>query len=121
MDGIHANAVGREFDGPRLGKPREAPFGGSVVAEARHATQPRDGGIVDDDARALRDHERDDGAGYKPATFEIDVEHGVPGIFAEFMRQGIAADAGVVEENVEPAPSAANARRRRGLVRARLR
>jgi len=74
------------------------------VTQAIHATKACDGGVVDDDSRALADHDRNDATGDKPRPFHVDVEHRVPLFFSELVGKAVRADAGIVEQDVD-APS----------------
>ena len=47
--------------------------------------------------------ERDHAASDQPGPLQIDVDHGVPGILGQLVSQAVAADARVVEQDVDAA------------------
>jgi hypothetical protein len=61
--------------------------------------------IAHDFVRPVRphgDHVRDHAAGDDPRALEVDVDHRVPLVLAELVREAVGADAGVVEQQVDP-------------------
>ena len=71
----------------------------AVVAHARH-----DGGGGEDAARARRAHGAQGGAGRDHRPAQVHVEGGRPVLVGDLGQGGVAHDAGVVDEHVEPAP-----------------
>ena len=56
----------RQFDSPRFGQAGQSPLGCGVVGETVHAAEARDGGVVDDHAAALLNHNGNDPAPDQP-------------------------------------------------------
>ena len=48
------------------------------------------------------DHDRDDATRHQPCTLQVDVDHGVPRLLGELVGEAVRADAGVVEEHIDP-------------------
>ena len=103
VDRDDPDAVRRELDRPRLGQPGQAPLGRRVVRQAAHPAQAGDRRVVDDHAGLRLDHVRDHVPGDDPGALEVDVEHRVPLGLGQLVGEPVRADAGVVEQDVDPA------------------
>lgn len=101
MDRDDADLIRGEFDRPGFGEADQSPLGSGIVRESVHATQAGDGRVIDDDAGLTHDEVRYDVFGDDPCSLEVDVEHGIPGLFSEFVGEAVEADAGVIEEDVD--------------------
>src|SRR5439155_524678 len=104
-DGVHENPPGAHFLGERLGQPDDARLGGGVGHEGRIAFLAGDGGDVDDASGALPEHDPDGSPAAQEDAREVDVDHAPPVLVGQLPDgKGAARDAGVVHEDVEPAP-----------------
>ena len=101
MDRHNTDAVRRELDRPRFRETDEPELRRRVVAEPVHAAQTRYGRVVDDDARSLPDHLRDDPPCDQPRALQVDVQHRVPLVLGQLVRAPVCTDAGVVEQDVD--------------------
>ena len=52
---------------------------------------------------AAFDHDRDDPPSDQPGPLQVDVEHRIPGVLGQLVGQAVAADARVVEQDVDAA------------------
>src|SRR4051812_48716809 len=75
------------------------------MREAIHAAETRNGGIINYHSRMLLDHDGNDSSANQPWPLEIDIQHGIPRFFAEFVGFAVKANAGVVKQNVDAAKS----------------
>ena len=64
----------------------------------------------------LLDHVRDHAAADEPGALEIDVDHGVPLVLGQLVREAVGRDAGVVEEDVDSAELRVLSRRRQRVT-----
>ena len=103
-----------ELLGCRAGEADDAGLGGGVVGLADVAVQAGVRRDVDEAPVPLLPHHRDRGAGHVERAGEVDVEHGLPVGVGELPHDAVAQDAGVVDDDVEPAgPGERRHRRRR--------
>ncbi len=94
------NVVRGQFDGPRARQPDEPPLRCRVMRKAPHAAEAGHRRVIDDHTPALFDHVGYDAARHNPGPFQVDVEHRVPRVFRQLVRQSIAADSCVVEQDI---------------------
>src|SRR5690606_3782958 len=106
-DAVAANALVDEVHGGGLGHGDDRALGGAIGEAAGDRELPRDGGDIDDVAalRVLRQHLVHGRLG--AVVDAIDVDRDEPGeiLGAGFDQVADHADAGVVDEDVEPAGS----------------
>ena len=113
-DGVDPDVVPPQLARPGLRHDDHAGLGGGVVGLAEVAVEPDDGGGVEDRPAAAGDHVRRHGAGAEEDALEVDRDHGVEVPLAHLAglcavlpldELGVAHDAGVVDQHVDPPPA----------------
>ena len=101
-DRVGGHAVATQIAGQRAGQADDALLGGGVVGLA-HVAQPGLGRCVHDPTRALLAEDLGGELGHREVTLEVDVDDDVPLVLGHVEDHPVAQDAGVVDQDVEPA------------------
>src|SRR6266446_2993239 len=107
-----ANVVDSQFLGYRVGQSIQAPFRGGVGGSVGQGVLSGQGRDVDDVSAAGFgfDHEWREAADAVIHAAQVRVHHGVPIVWRKLMERAVrAADAGVVDENVDAVEGALDA------------
>jgi low temperature requirement protein LtrA len=99
----HLDTPARALGAQRQAEPDDRVLDRVIGRKARPGNQPGQRRGIDDVAVPLVQHQRVRGMRPVDDTFEIDVDHPVPVIERQFLNQAADGDAGVVEDEVEPA------------------
>ncbi len=113
-DGIARDAPARDFARGGLGEPDQPGLRRRVVGLARLAGLARHARDVDDAPGARPEHRPQDRLRRVEGAEEVHLEHGAPLVEAHPHDQVVAGDAGVVDQDVEPAEGLDRARDERG-------
>jgi hypothetical protein len=104
-DAIHADAIASQVERERFCKKSDGPFRGRINGRANLAGEASDGSRIENCAFAVPSHMGNDVLGSEEARFDVDRHDAIPLLFAHFFYGLHEENAGVVEEDVDPAPS----------------
>src|ERR1700746_1615595 len=101
-DGVHTNALRRVVGGERPRQARDRGLGGVVLQVAATCDDGTHGGDVDDRAALVAAHQRNRRLGTQDVAHQVDVEDLFPARRARLVDLLVFANAGIVDEDVEP-------------------
>ena len=103
-DGIDLDVVLRAFEFQRVHEADQAKLGAAVIGLAEIAVKPGGGGGDHDAAILLIAHDLPDGLGRFHRAHHMHRHHGVEILDLHFGEALVAQDAGIGDQNVDPAP-----------------
>ena len=103
VDRVTAHAVGCEFERDVLHEPDHGMLGRHVVGVVESRLDPVGRRGEHDRPRLALDHVRGDRLGRLPDAGQVDPDHLVPLLVGEFPERGLSPDAGVGDQDVDPA------------------
>jgi hypothetical protein len=104
-DGITGDVATAHFEGDRAGEAHQCGFGRHIVCLPDIACQAHDRADVDDASPSLAQHRLEGSTRCHKGAPQVDLQHPIPVLVLHAQQQGIARNAGVVDEDIESFPA----------------